>query len=131
VKGFSLSDVGALLAATLVSGCATITALPANDVVKTVGGREVVESVTVENTGWYFLGFLPVATGNPERPNEVSSRWFRDTLRLEGQMAMLEKESRRVGARAVANLFTSESDEAILFFLFLRQTLHTSAVLVR
>lgn len=115
----------------LLTGCATVTALPAAPGARSSDGREVVETVAVNNTSWRLLCLLPIASGNPERPNAVSSRWFRDTATLQSQMDMVAAEAARCGAKQAMDVYTFETEEDVFLLAFLRRKMHTSAVLVR
>ena len=110
----------ALAAALALAGCASVRYCG-------VGGRNM---VVVENTGWYFLNFIPLASGNPERPNRCSCRLFRQTTTLESNMKMLEAEAARRGAVDIVNANSSWTDESVLFILFKRHMCQTSAELI-
>jgi len=120
-----------LVALVILSGCATVTTIAPKEGQLTADGRTVLSTVAVENTDWLFLCLLPVASGDPEEPNRTTCRWFRDTVTLENQMKMIENEAKRIGATQAVDVVSYENDESIVWILFLRRKLHTSAMLVK
>lgn len=119
------------LAAALLCGCTTVVRLEGGSCQPPGDGAEPVEAVQVMNTNWRLLSFIPLASGDPENPNRCTCKWFCNTVTLKSQMEMLEAEIRRSGATRAVRVTSDVSRERALFFLFLREKLHTSAVLVR
>ena len=109
-----------LLAAALVSGCATVNYCDK-------GGHTVVD---VTNTGWYLLNFIPIASGNPRRPNDSGCKLFSQTVTLENNMKMLDYALRKRNAKTYKNIVSHTSDENVLIILLKRHACHTSAELV-
>lgn len=109
-----------ILAAAALSGCATV-------VFSDEGGRQMVDIV---NTGWYFLNFVPMASGNPDAPNECSCRIFRQTTTLENNVRLLERAIAERGAVSAKSISSYWTDESVFFILFKRHSCHTSAELV-
>ncbi len=103
----------------LLSGCATVTV-----------SRQGATMVNIENSGWYFLNFIPLASGNPAAPNDVSTRLFSKTVTLENNIKMLDMVVRDEGAVAVRDINSFVIDEHILLILFKRHAYHTSAQLL-
>ena len=60
-----------ILACALLGGCATVTV-----------SRDGATMVNIENSGWYLLNFIPLASGNPARPNSCTTRLFSKTVTL-------------------------------------------------
>lgn len=120
-----------LLVLSLVTGCATVNRIPMDARVRVEGGREPIETVEISNTCWHLLSLIPIASGNPDNPNGFGCRVFQNTLTLNGQRRMLEAEVARVGATKALNVTTLSTDETCFLILFLREKLHTSAVLVK
>ena len=93
--------------------------------------------VDIENTGWYLFNVIPLAAGNPTRPNAASCRLFTATCTLENNLKMLDFAMRDyisdpaelVSAR-YGEVVSYTSDESVLFFLFKRHRCHTSAELI-
>lgn len=111
--------VAAILACALVGGCATVTV-----------SRDGATMVNIENSGWYLLNFIPLASGNPMRPNACTTRLFSKTVTLENNVKMLDKVIRDEGAVAVRDINSFTIDEHVLLILLKRHSYHTSAQLL-
>ena len=59
----------ALFLAIILTGCTTVETCD-------VGGRRM---VVVSNSGWYLFNLFPIASGNPEKVNKISSSFFSET----------------------------------------------------
>ena len=108
-----------ILAGALLGGCATVTM-----------SRDGATMVSIENSGWYLLNFIPIASGNPARPNSCTTRLFSKTVTLENNVKMLDKVIRDEGAVAVRDINSFTVDEHILLILLKRHAYHTSAQLL-
>lgn len=108
-----------LISAALLAGCATIRSSDA-------GGRQMVD---IENTCWMLLYCIPLASGEPNDPNEVLCRAFQNSATLENNMRMLDRARKESGATRVENLASRFSDTTYLFLLN-RYSCQTSAELV-
>ena len=108
-----------ILACALLGGCATVTV-----------SREGATMVNIENSGWYLLNFIPIASGNPARPNSCTTRLFSKTVTLENNVKMLDKVIREEGAVAVRDINSFTIDEHVLLILLKRHAYHTSAQLL-
>lgn len=108
-----------ILTCALLSGCATVTV-----------SREGATMVNIENSGWYLLNFIPIASGNPARPNSCTTRLFSKTVTLENNVKMLDKVIREEGAVAVRDINSFTIDEHVLLILLKRHAYHTSAQLL-
>ncbi|MBQ2624693.1 MAG: hypothetical protein IJG18_06305 [Kiritimatiellae bacterium] len=108
-----------ILACALLGGCATVTV-----------SREGATMVNIENSGWYLLNFIPLASGNPARPNACTTRLFSKTVTLENNVKMLDKVIRDEGAVAVRDINSFTIDEHVLLILLKRHAYHTSAQLL-
>lgn len=120
-----------LLAALLSGGCMSVLKSSEFEGVKVDGGYTPAAVVEIENSVWLFLNFIPIASGNPDSPNENSCRLFRNTVNLENNMKVLNREMEIEGVTSVANLTSRYADEKYLFFILARRACHTSAVLIR
>ena len=107
------------LACALLGGCATVTV-----------SRDGATMVNIENSGWYLLNFVPIASGNPARPNSCTTRLFSKTVTLENNVKMLDKAIRDEGAVAVRDINSFTIDEHVLLILLKRHAYHTSAQLL-
>ena len=108
-----------ILACALLGGCATVTV-----------SREGATMVNIENSGWYLLNFIPLASGNPDRPNACTTRLFSKTVTLENNVKMLDKVIRDEDAAAVRDINSFTIDEHVLLILLRRHAYHTSAQLL-
>ena len=108
-----------ILMCALLGGCATVTV-----------SREGGTMVNIENSGWYLLNFIPIASGNPASPNSFSTRLFSRTVTLENNVKMLDKVIREAGAVAVRDINSFTIDEHVLLILLKRHAYHTSAQLL-
>lgn len=124
----SLPVIAAALA--LLCGCTTINSTTAFNGVNVDGGRTPTETVEVENSGWFLFTCIPLASGNPSRPNAVSCRWFTNTVKLRNNIDVLHARMRERGVDEVSNLTSHCEDEKYLVFLLARRSYHTSAVLL-
>lgn len=125
---------GRLLAAAalaLSAGCASVSVSDDVGGVRVEGGLEPIESVEVSNTSWLFFACLPIASGDVDNPNGHTCDWFSNTATPANQLKMLQAEADRVGARRALNVTTLTTDEDFFLFVFLRNKIHTSAVLVK
>ena len=105
--------------AALLAGCSSVTV-----------SRNGSTMVNIENSGWYLLNFIPIASGNPASPNSFSTRLFSKTVTLENNVKMLDKVIADEGAVAIRDLNSFTIDEHILLILFKRHAYHTSAQLL-
>ena len=108
-----------ILACALLGGCATVTI-----------SRDGATMVSIENSGWYLLNFIPIASGNPARPNSCTTRLFSKTVTLENNVKMLDKVIRDEGAVAIRDINSFTVDEHVLLILLKRHAYHTSAQLL-
>ena len=109
----------AILMCALLGGCATVTV-----------SRNGATMVNIENSGWYLLNFIPIASGNPARPNSCTTRLFSKTVTLENNVKMLDKVIRDEGAVAIRDINSFTIDEHVLLILLKRHAYHTSAQLL-
>ena len=118
--------------ALVCAGCATINrATDYHGMGVEDEGETPIETIEIENTGWFIFRSLPLGSGDPLRPNEHTCRFFRNTVTLQNNLEMLEDEMERVGATRVANLTSRKTDETVFFVLLTRRACHTSAVLLK
>lgn len=110
-----------LFALVMSSGCCSVK-------ICTEGGRDI---CYVQNYGWKLLGLLPIASGDPEYPNEEVSVWFCDSVLLDVNMMLLDDAAQKNGYTGYKNLVSHKTREDICFILFKRYTYHTSAELLR
>ena len=121
--------LAALLAA--ASGCTTINTTSVYNGVRVDGFFNDTATTEIENSGWFLFTCIPIASGNPAKPNAVSCKWFRNTVRLKSNIEVLHRHMRSRGVKELANLTSHCEDEKYLVFLLARRAYRTSAVLLR
>lgn len=125
------SVLSAALALLLASGCMTVRTTRAYNGIAVEDGRKPVVTVEIENSGWYLLTFIPLASGKVEAPNQADCRWFTNTVTVENNLKVLQEIMLRERVAEVANLTSHRSDEKYLVCLLARRAYHTSAVLLQ
>lgn len=119
------------VAAMLFAGCASIRSSKVFHGVKVEDGETPLETVEVENSGWEIFKCIPIASGDVQHPNKSACRWFTDTVTLQNNLNLLEREMKAKGATRFTNLTSRNSEETFLFILLTRNAFHTSAVLLK
>lgn len=115
----------------LSAGCASVHISKAFNGVRVDGGREPAATVEIENSGWFLLTCIPLASGDYEQPGRKTCRWFTNTVRLENNLRILDGQMKAEHVTEVANLTSHRTDEKYLVFLLARRAYHTSAVLLK
>ena len=115
----------------LLAGCATIRQSKIFHGVKVEDGEVPLETVEIENSGWKLFKFIPLGSGDSRYPNKFGCRFFQDTVTLQNNLNMLEKEMGNTGATRFTNLTSRNSEETFLFIVLTRNAYHTSAVLLK
>lgn len=106
-----------LLLTAVAAGCASVD-------ISEVGGRKM---VSIKNSGWELFGCVPIAAGDPARPNGFGCEWFRDTVTLENNLSILDRVIAETGSAGSRNVCNSIVDETVFFILVSRRIYHTSA----
>ena len=125
------TSLPAILSILLFAGCTTVRYSTTFHDVKVEDGETPLEIVEIENSGWELFKFIPLASGNPEKPNRLSCRWFSNTVTLQNNLNLLEQEMKTRVATRFTNLTSRNSEESFLFILLTRNAYHTSAVLLK
>lgn len=123
--------VPAMLLLLAACGCASLTVAHNFHGVEVEGDEIPLETVMIENTGWKLFKFIPIGSGNPDRPGKCSFRLFEDTTTLQSNLDMLAREMESVGATRIVNLSSKTIDESVFIVLFTRTVCRTSAVLLK
>jgi hypothetical protein len=110
-----------LLLSILLAGCASLD-------VSYVGPMPMAK---VKNTSWYLFDFIPLGTGNPDKPNSMSFKLFTNLANVNSNMKMLSTLIERENATTVSNITSIVTDEKIFIVLFNRHTCQTSAELIK
>ena len=116
-SNLKMALVSAVLA--LLCGCASVR-------VSRIGKT----MVDAEISGWYLFSFIPIASGNPAKPNKVRCKMFSSTADVENNLKLIEYAMAQEGAVAVREVTSYTTDEHVLIFLLKRHSVHTSAELL-
>jgi hypothetical protein len=108
------------LAAILLCGCTTVET-------SRTGGHHM---VLIKNSGWNLFCDIPIASGNVKKPNMNTTVFFRDTVNLDNNIAILDETVKNSGARGYKNITNTIKDENVFLILLTRRIYHTSAELV-
>ena len=121
----------ALLLLLCSAGCASVRMTRAFNGVKVDGGFTPLATVSIENTGWFLFNCIPLASGNPDRPNETTCLPFRNTVTLDNNLKMLDATMTREDATCFEHLTSHLKDDFYYFFILYRRTCQTSVVILR
>lgn len=115
----------------IATGCTTVTTAHNFRDVDIESNETPIETVMIENTEWKLFQFIPIGSGNPEKPNRCSTLLFENSANLQNNLDMLEREMRSVGATRIVNLSSKTIDESVFILLLTRTACRTSAVLLK
>ena len=115
----------------LACGCASVHVAKEYHGIHVEEGRTPVATVEIENSGWFLLSFIPIGSGDCDRPNQVACRWFDDTVHLGSNLRILDRQLEAAGATGAENLTSHRTNEKYLLILLERRSYHTSAVLTK
>ena len=120
-----MKKIFCMLSAALLCGCATTQSAK---VYTTSPDRPAKTAVSAENYGYYLFSAIPLFTGNPDRPNDVSMKFFSDTVNIENNQKMIFKEAEKLGAGTLSNINNS-TDWTGSFSLWIvwKQVLYSNA----
>ena len=120
-----------LLLLLCAAGCASVRTTRVFNGVKVDGGYTPLATVSIENTGWFLFNCIPLGSGNPNRPNEVTWCPFQDTVTLDNNMKMLDATMTDMDATCFEHLSSHLKDDFYYFFILYRRTCQTSVVILR
>lgn len=120
-----------LLLLLCATGCASVKMTSAFNGVKVDDGYTPLATVSIENTGWFLFNCIPLASGNPQHPNETGCLFFQNTVTLDNNMKMLDTTMTREGATCFEHLTSHQKDDFYYFFILYRRTCQSSAVILR
>lgn len=113
----------AIASAAVLTGCASVsTGRDLNGQKLTMSNdAQDVAHVNVNNWGLYCL-WIPLFSGSTDKPGDIA--FMRDTVNVNSVVDLATKESRRMGAKRLVDLKSSNSSLWIFptFVLFLRET---------
>ncbi|MBR2355139.1 MAG: hypothetical protein IKA69_02020 [Kiritimatiellae bacterium] len=106
-----------ILAAVALAGCSSVQ-------ICREGGHDM---CCVRTSGWKLFNCIPFVSGNPEG---WCCRFFSDTVKVETNIALLDKTIRDGDYGSVSNLTSHVTEEPMLPLLLKRVVCHTSAELI-
>lgn len=120
----------AFFAAALLCGCATTE-------VSTVfkdgigeGSDKPVALVHAENYGYYLFSVVPLFAGNPDEQNANTMTFFSDTVTLENNRKMIQREAEKLGAKKIGDVRNSiDWTGSFSLWIVWRQVLSSSSYL--
>ena len=123
----------ALAAAALafLGGCMTYRATTEWKDIHSDGSSVPRLTIQIENSGWYLFDCIPIVSGNPDKPNGNSCKWFTNTVTLQNNLIVLDHVMAENNCNTMANVVSRTTDDFYYFFLLYRRACHTSAVLFR
>ena len=89
-----------LISPLILCGCATTQ-------VKTIepaGVSDAKAVVFAENYGYYLFGYLPIICGDPQEMNDCSLTFFENTVKVENNARMIEREAENIGAKEILDV---------------------------
>ncbi len=69
-----------------------------------IDSQKPVALISSENYGYYLFGYLPLITGDPVQANKNTLTFFEDTVTIENNHEMINKEAQKVGATRLSSL---------------------------
>lgn len=114
-----------MLSAALLCGCATTQTA---NVYTTSADRPAKTAISAENYGYYLFSVIPLFAGNPDRPNDVSMKFFSDTVNIENNQKMIFKEAEKLGDGTLSNINnTTDWTGSFSLWIVWKQVLYSNA----
>ncbi|MDY6069651.1 MAG: hypothetical protein SPI34_08025 [Opitutales bacterium] len=118
--------------AALLAGCATTESTNALSGTVSVNGCETAGTICAENYGYYLFSVVPLFAGNPEKPNQTSMCFFKDTVNLENNKKMIDKEAATLGGGVLCNLQNSvDWTGSFSLWIIWKQVLYSNATVLK
>lgn len=110
-------------------GCTTVQKSEAFPKINELSPIQPVASVVVENYGYYLFGIWPIWCGDVENPNSVSCDWFTDTVTIDNNVKLIQKEADSYGEGASLGELKTEVETSGSFsaWILWRKIITTSA----
>ena len=80
-----------------MAGCTTVQKSETFPKINELSPIQPVASVVVENYGYYLFGIWPIWCGDVENPNSASCDWFTDTVTIDNNVKLIQKEADSYG----------------------------------
>jgi hypothetical protein len=106
---------------TVVSGCATVELVEPEHLhdQQFVAGKQAVGHIYAANWGWYLFKYIPVVTGNLDRPGIPRlPKLFTDNVRIDLLVDKVTEEGKKHGGTIISDLRTRDRSYWIPWTLF-------------
>ena len=121
-----------LILTSILSGCATTEVSTEFNQGTVVQNRQPLGAINAENYGYYLFGILPIVSGAPDEPNEVSLTFFEDTVTIENNQKMLNLEVEKLGTDTLTDVRHHTSwTGSFSFWIIWRQVLSSNALALK
>lgn len=112
-----------------VSGCATVQKSETFPKINELSPIQPVASIVVENYGYYLFGIWPLWCGDVENPNSAGCDWFTDTVTIDNNVKLIEREALSYGAESTLGELKTEVETSGSFsaWILWRKIITTSA----
>ena len=113
--------LGLACCAVVLPACASIDVVPASalHVRELTPGRTPIAHVRASNWGWYFLKFIPIWTGNVDRPKYPQlCDWFTDNVSVEDVVGMIDAKCQELGGTTLTDLQTIDKSSYHISTIF-------------
>lgn len=112
-----------------VSGCATMQKSESFPKINELSPNQPVASIVVENYGYYLFGIWPLWCGDVENPNSAGCDWFTDTVTVDNNVKLIEREALSYGAESTLGELKTEVETSGSFsaWILWRKIITTSA----
>ena len=110
-------------------GCTTVQKSEVFPKINELSPIQPVASVVVENYGYYLFGIWPIWCGDVENPNSASCDWFTDTVTIDNNVKLIQKEADSYGEGASLGELKTEVETSGSFsaWILWRKIITTSA----
>lgn len=111
------------------TGCTTVQKSESFPKINDLSPIQPVASIVVENYGYYLFGIWPIWCGNAEKPNAMSSRFFKDTVTIDNNVSLIKKEADSYGENVSLGELKTEVETSGSFsaWILWRKIITTSA----
>lgn len=119
-------SVCCVVAWAILCSCATVEVIKSEHLhnQQFVTGAEPVAHIYAANWGWYLFKYIPIVTGNLEKPGVPSlPKLFTDNVRVDLLVDKVTEESQKLGASVVSDVRTRDrsSYEPLTLFFWLNE----------
>jgi hypothetical protein len=115
-----------VVASLLGGGCASVDVVPAERFAgrRFVEGAEPIAHIRASNWGWYLFKFIPIWTGNLNRPRYPQlCRWFDDNVTVDDVVGVVMAKGEELGGNVISDLQTTDKSgwQAATIFFWLNE----------